>query len=340
MVEDRLRALTGSPHAFFVTSCTHALELALMVLGIGRDDEVIVPSFTFASTATCVMRQGARPVFADIDPDTWTLDPVDVARCLSSRTRAIIPVHYAGHPARMSELAALRPARCVIIEDAAHALGATWQRQAAGTIGDAGCFSFHSTKNVTCGEGGALLLPDEDAARRAECIREKGTNREQFIRKEVAYYSWVSEGSSFVASDLLAAVLVEQLKKLPEVIAKRRALWHRYAEALAPLATRHALTLPRLSPGVESSYHIFAILVDSDRRERLLQRMRARGIDVASHYLPLHRSPYWVQATRGQQRPLPVTERISESLVRLPLYPSLTHEQQDLVIATLDESLG
>ncbi len=338
-VEASLRSLTGSPYAFFVTSCTHAMELALMALGVGPGDEVILPSFTFTSTATCVVRQGAQPIFTDIDPRTWNLDPEDVARCLSPRTRVIMPVHYAGHPAPLKEIAELIAPPAVIVEDAAHALGAAYLGSPAGTVGAAGCFSFHVSKNVTCGEGGALVVKDPAVAERAEFIREKGTNRTQFLRREVAYYSWVSEGSSFVASDLLAAILVEQLKKLETISARRRAIWQRYAEALAPLALRGHLTLPVVEPSVQSSYHIFGVLVSPDRRESLKQALLARGIETASHYVPLHSSPYWTGVFGNRQRPLPVTERVSQSLLRLPIYPSLTASQQDFVIEALYDLL-
>ena len=338
-VEASLQSLTGAPYAFFVTSCTHAMELALMALGVGPGDDVILPSFTFTSTATCIVRQGAQPVFADIDPRTWNLDPDDVARCLSPRTRAIMPVHYAGHPAPLKEIAELIAPPTVIVEDAAHAFTATYLGSPAGTIGAAGCFSFHVSKNVTCGEGGGLVVKDPAVAQRAEFIREKGTNRTQFLRREVAFYSWVSEGSSFVASDLLAAILIEQLKKLETISAGRRAIWDRYADALAPLAARGRLTLPVLEPGVQSSYHIFAVLVSPDRRDSLKEALLARGIETTSHYVPLHSSPYWTRALGGRQRPLPVTERVSRSLLRLPIYPGLTTAQQDSVIEALYDLL-
>ena len=339
LVEECLRDVTGASYAYFVTSCTHAMELALMALGVGPGDEVILPSFTFTSNATCVVRQKAQPVFADIDPVTWNLDPEDVARCLTPRTRVVMPVHYAGHPARLKEIAALIRPPCVLVEDAAHALGARYLGRPVGTIGEAGCFSFHITKNITCGEGGALLLRDRETARRAEFIREKGTNRAQFLRGEVRHYSWVSEGSSFAASDLLAAILVEQLKKAETILARRREIWHGYAKALAPLASRGNLTLPVLEPSVQSSYHIFAILVSPDRRDNLREALLARGIETAPHYIPLHSSPFWVQAFGTHQRPLPVTERVGRSLLRLPIYPDLTSSQQGLVIEALHELL-
>ncbi len=336
-VEEQLRTLTRSPHALLVTSCTHAMELALMAVGIGPGDEVIMPSFTFTSTATAVLRQGAQPVFVDIDPRTWNLDPEDVARSLSPRTRAIMPVHYGGNVAPMKELAAIARPPCVIVEDAAHAFGASYFGQAAGTLGDAGCYSFHVTKNVTSGEGGALLLRDAEMARRAEMIREKGTNRQAFLRGEVRYYTWESEGSSFVASDLLAAILLEQLKKAKIIQVNRRERWHRYAEALAPLAHKGYLTLPVISPGVESNYHIFAVLVAPERRDAIQAALLERDIETAFHYIPLHSSPYWTRVSGDRQRPLPVTDRVSLSLLRLPLYPALTRAQQDRVIDALFE---
>ncbi len=339
-VQQRLKELTGAPHAFFVTSCTHAMELALMAFGIGPGDEVILPSFTFTSTATCIVRAGATPVFADIDPRTWNLDPQDVARCLGPRTRAILPVHYAGHPAPVRALASLIAPPCVIIEDAAHAFGAAAHGQPAGTLGDAGCFSFHITKNLTCGEGGALLLNDPEAAQRAEFMRDKGTNRAQFLKGEVAHYAWVAPGSSFVASDLLAAILLEQFNKLPQIASRRQAVWRRYAEALAPLAQAERLTLPVVDPDIQSSYHIFAILVAPERRAAVREALRARGVEAQPHYVPLHSSPYWSRVTGGHQRPLPVTDRVSRSLLRLPIYPALSAAQQDLVIDTLQAFLG
>ena len=337
-VEQALKEMTNSPYAFFVTSCTHAMELALMALGIKPGDEVVLPSFTFTSTATCIVRQGAVPVFADIDPTTWCLDPEDVARSCGPKTRAILAVHYAGHPAPIRRIASVAPSSFVL-EDAAHAFGAEAGGQAAGTLGDGGCFSFHITKNLTCGEGGALLLRSKEVAQRAEMMREKGTNRAQFLRKEVPRYSWVSEGSSFVASDLLAAILAEQFKKREHILQRRGEIWRRYHQAFAPLAEDGLLTLPVIEPGVQSSYHIFAVLIPPKRQAGLVERLRARGIEASSHYVPLHTSPFWRQVSGGRQRPLPVTERIGSSLLRLPIYPSLTVAQQERVIEVFTDLL-
>ena len=338
-VEATLRDVTSAPYAFFVTSGTHALELALMALGIGPGDEVVLPSYTFTSTATCIVRQGATPVFADIDAQTWNLDPQDVVRVLSSKTRAVIPVHYAGHPVPFDALKSVVSANTFIIEDAAHAFGAAYRGQPVGSLGDAGCFSFHSTKMVTCGEGGALLLKNESVAQKAEFMREKGTNRTQFLRREVAYYTWVSEGSSFVASDLLAAVLQEQFKKMDFIASRYRSLWDQYLHALEPLAKKERLTLPVASPHVRSSCYIFAILVPPAHRSHLKNALLEHGIETNFHYIPLHSSPYWLRQCHHQQRALPVTDYVSQSILRLPLYPGLTDLQQQFVIESLYDVL-
>ena len=338
-VERQLQRFTGSPNVFFVTSCTHALELALMALRIRTGDEVILPSFTFPSTATCVVRQGARPVFADIDPATWHIDPQDLLRCISRKTRAIILVHYAGQPAPVQAIASRLPKSCFIIEDAAHAFGASERGRMVGFLGHAGCFSFHMSKNVTCGEGGALLLSDARIAQRAEYMREYGTNRRQFMRGEVPSYAWVSEGSSFFASDLQAGIVLEQFKKTRWIIARRRDIWHRYLKGLQPLAAEGHVTLPVLRPGVRSAYHIFAVLI-SRGRERIRKALARRGVDAKTHYVPLHLSPYWRRVTGGRQRRLPVTERVSATLLRLPIYPSLTRTQQQRVIEAMRDLLG
>ena len=221
-VEERIGERLGNARVLLTTSCTHAMELALLALGIGPGHEVLCPSFTFVSTANAVLRVGARPVFVDIEEQTLGMDAGDAARRLGPRAAAIMPVHYAGIAPDMTALLELADRRGLkVIEDAAQAFGASYRGRPLGTLGDAGCFSFHETKNITCGEGGALVLRDDDAARRAEIIREKGTNRSAFVRGEIDKYTWVSEGSSYVLSDLLAAVLDAQLDKLEEIQARR-----------------------------------------------------------------------------------------------------------------------
>ena len=224
-VEKRLESTLGAHRVLLTTSCTHAMELALLALGIGSGQEVICPSFTFVSTANAVLRVGARPVFADIEETTLGLDPADVERRITGQTAAVMPVHYTGVAPDMRTLLDLsRRHQLKVVEDAAQALGARWQGRHLGTLGDAGCFSFHESKNITCGEGGAVAIGDPELARRAEIIREKGTNRAAFLRGELDKYTWVAEGSSYVLSDVLAAILDAQLDKLPEVQARRAAV--------------------------------------------------------------------------------------------------------------------
>ena len=334
-VEARLQQLLGAPRVLLTTSCTHAMELALLALGVGAGDEVVCPSFTFVSTANAVLRVGARPVFADIEEATLGLDPEDVERRVTPRTRALLPVHYAGLAADMDGLLELaRERRLLVVEDAAHGLAGSWRGQPLGTLGDAGCFSFHETKNVTCGEGGAVALRDPDVARRAEIVREKGTNRSAFLRGEVDKYTWVAEGSSYVLSDLLAAVLDAQLDKLDEIQRRRASVCARYAEGLAAWAANAGVRLPGPGPGQGWSHHIFYLLFpDVGARDAALAALRRDGIQAAFHYIPLHDSPHG--RALGAATPLPVTESVAGRLLRLPLHPLLGEPEVERVIAAL-----
>src|SRR5688500_7400581 len=271
-VEPRLQQMLGAPRVLLTTSCTHALELALLSLGIGPGQEVICPSFTFVSTANAILRVGARPVFADIEEDTLGLDPRDVERCLTPRTAALMPVHYAGVAADMDGLGALARGRGLhVVEDAAQGLCASWRGRALGTLGNAGALSFHETKNVTCGEGGALVVMDAELAQRAEVIREKGTNRSAFLRGEVDKYTWVAEGSSYVLSDVLAALLDAQLDKMAEIQARRALVAARYRSELAHWAERHGVRLPARLGDREDNAHLFYLLYPGEReRDRAL----------------------------------------------------------------------
>jgi dTDP-4-amino-4,6-dideoxygalactose transaminase len=340
-VERRLEELLPGTSVLLTTSCTHALELALLALGIGPGAEVICPSFTFVSTANAILRVGARPVFADIEPETLGLDPGDVARRLGPRSAAMIPVHYAGVSADMDGLLRLARERNLrVVEDAAHGLDARYRGAPLGTLGDAGCFSFHETKNITCGEGGALAVRDPEVARRAEVIREKGTNRASFMRGEAQKYTWMAEGSSYVLSDLLAAVLDAQLDKLPRLQQRRREVATRYREGLAHWAARNGARLPVVPPDREGNEHIFYVLLpDEDARSRCLDRLRADGIMAAFHYLPLHRSPFGGQLGQGDLE-LPVTERVAATLLRLPLHANLTDGDVDRVIDGVQRALA
>jgi len=332
-VEARLQELLGVHRVLLTTSCTHALELALLALGIGPGQEVICPSFTFVSTANAVLRVGAQPVFADIEEDWLGLDPEDVRRRLSPRTSVVLPIHYAGVAAAMDDLLALaREKRLKVVEDAAQGLAGSYRGRALGTLGDAGCFSFHETKNVTCGEGGALAISDPELARRAEIMREKGTNRAAFLRGEVDKYTWISEGSSYVLSDILAAVLEAQLDKLERIQARRAEIVRAYRESLGGWARENGVALPRESRERQGSDHIFYLrLPDQTARERCLRHLRAEGVMAAFHYVPLHSSPFG-RLLPGSPASLPVTERVAATLVRLPLFAGLGDEDVRRVI--------
>jgi len=332
-VEARLvESLGAGGRVLLTTSCTHALELALLSLGIGPGDEVICPSFTFVSTANAILRVGARPVFAEIEAVTLGLDMDDVLRRLGPRTRAVLPVHYAGVAPDMDRLRELaRPRGLRIVEDAAQGLGAAYRGRALGTLGDAGCFSFHETKNLTCGEGGALWIPEGETASRAETMREKGTNRRAFLRGEVDKYTWVLEGSSYVLSDLLAAVLDAQLDKAAEIAARRARVVDRYHAGLSDWADGHGVRLPPPHPDRTPNHHIFYLMfAGADDRTAAMARLRTAGVGAVFHYVPLHSAPMGRSLHDG--RPLPVTDRVAETLLRLPLHPLLSEAQVDRVI--------
>ncbi len=334
----RLAEMLGARHVLLTTSCTHAMELAMMVLRIQRGDEVIVPSFTFVSTTNCVLRQGARLVFSDIRPDTLTLDADDLERKVSSRTRAVISIVYGGVTPDMDRLLQIVRAHSItLVEDAAQGLGVTYKRRPAGTMGDIGCLSFHESKNLSTGEGGALVTNNTALAERAEIIREKGTNRKQFLKGLVNQYTWVDIGSSFLPSDLISALLYSQLAKAERVTQQRETIHRHYTEAFMPLARAGKLTLPTIPAEVSSNYHIFYVLMNDETiRNRAIEFFRTRRIGVTFHFLPLHLSPLGrtMGCTEGD---CPVTESVCGRLLRLPIYPSLTQQQQDRVISTMME---
>ena len=313
----------GVHRALFMSSCTSALEAAILLSGVEHGDDVVLPSFTFVSCANAVIRAGGRPVFADVDPATMNLDPASVERVLTPRTKAVIVVHYAGRISGLDELAALCRRRGIrLIEDAAHALGSRWHDQLAGTIGDFGCFSFHGTKDVVCGEGGALVCRNPAETRRAEILREKGTNRSAFLRGEVDKYTWVAEGGSFVAAEVLAAVLRVQLSRLPAILQRKRLLAERLTAALEPAS--HLVTLPHEWPGMSTSWHLYPVLVPAARRDRILAALQAEGIGATFHYIALHSSPFARDRFGYRADDLPHTLAVSDSLVRLPLFAAMT----------------
>jgi len=316
----------------------------MLVVGIGPGDEVIMPSFTFVSAANAVVLRGATPIFAEIQSATLNLDPDDVARRITDHTKVVMPVHYAGIGCDMDAICEIaRDADCYVVEDAAQAIDAKYKGQFLGTIGDIGAYSFHDTKNIICGEGGAFVTSDEALARRAEIIVEKGTNRAAFFRGEVDKYTWVSPGSSYIPSDLLVAMLEVQLAKRAEIKAKRKQVWDAYITALRPLAADGWIELPTVPNECESNYHTFFFHVKTpEMRNECLQHLCGAGIQAAFHYVPLHSSPFGRRTLQNDQE-LPITDRCSQTLIRLPLYPHLADRLADLterVTSSLVESLA
>jgi len=323
-VQERLQEWLDVEWTFLTTSCTHALEMAMMTLDVGPGDEVIMPSFNFVSSANAVVLQGATPVFAEIRPDTLNVDPAAVEEKITDDTVAVVLIHYGGVACDMEALLALGEAYDVaIVEDAAQGVDAYWKDQPLGTIGDIGCYSFHDTKNVTSGEGGAFLTNDDAVAKRAEIIREKGTNRSAFYRGEVDKYSWVDEGSSYIPSDLLVALLEAQLDRRDEIKEKRKQVWTTYREVLRPLADEGLIELQTIPDDADPNYHLFYLRTNTpEERNELLTALKEEGIQATFHYVPLHSSPYG-RETLDCTAELSVTQHCSETLIRLPVYPQL-----------------
>jgi dTDP-4-amino-4,6-dideoxygalactose transaminase len=328
-----LERTLGVPKALLTTSCTHALEMAALLLDVKPGDEVIVPSLTFVSTVNAFVLRGATPVFADVRPDTMNLDERQLPARVTPRTRAIVPVHYAGVGCEMDEiLRVASSAGATVVEDNAHGLLGTYRGRKLGTLGALATQSFHETKNVTCGEGGALLINDPRYIERAEIIREKGTNRSRFFRGQVDKYTWVDVGSSYLMSDVLAAFLYGQLEALQAIQAKRRRVWDTYHEALADWAETHGVRRPVVPPHCEQAYHMYYLLMPTaESRDALIAHLRRRGILAVFHYLPLHLSDMG-RKFGGRVGHCPVTEDVSERLVRLPFYNELTGADQSEVI--------
>lgn len=333
-VEERIKREFGFRHVLLTTSCTHALEMAMMMLDLKPGDEVIVPSFTFVSTANAVLSGGGKPIFCDIREDTLTMDSKDVERKLSPRTRAVIPVHYAGVSADMDEIAAVVAGRGVmIVEDAAQGMNASYKGRNLGGIGDAAAFSFHDTKNFVSGEGGAFVTNDEQLARKGEIIREKGTNRSNFLRGEVDKYTWVAHGSSYVLSDILAAVLEYQLDLRHSIQTRRSEIHRLYVDGLKDLELGGSIRLPVIPSVCSSNYHIFYLLMNSEaERNRMLTSLKADGVGSVFHYVPLHSSPFAVNELGTGGLSLPVTDRVSSTLLRLPMYPGLSNEEVAYIV--------
>ena len=332
-LERLLAESTGARGVLAVNSCSAALEMAVQIAGLSPGDEVILPSFTFVSTANAVLKAGARPVFADIHPLTLGLDPLDVERRVTPRTRAILPVHYAGMACDMAALDAIAERHNLqVIEDAAHGINATYRNRALGACGSLGALSFHETKDLVCGEGGALLIRDDQTRlHAAEILREKGTDRTAFLRGERDRYTWVGCGSSYVLSELLAAVAVVQFQKVPEITRRKTAQADRLLAVLAPY--RGLIQLPVVPASCRPNWHVFAVLVDPARRDWVLEALRAEGVSAAFHYIPLHSAPYARQSPDIAPVELPVTDRVSASLVRLPISAAFSEADCEDVVA-------
>lgn len=324
-----LERLTGTPKALLTTSCTHALEMSALLLDLKPGDEVIVPPFTFVSTVNAIVLRGATPVFVDIRPDTLNIDESRIEAAITPRTRAILLVHYAGVACEMDTITAIADRHgLVVVEDNAHGLFGTYKGRQLGTLGTFATLSFHDTKNLSCGEGGALMVNDPRYIERAEIIREKGTNRTRFYRGQVDKYTWCDIGSSYLPSDILAAYLLAQLESHERIQARRQAIWARYAEALAPWAAQAGVRLPIVPAGCEHPAHIFYLLMPSlEARTALLAHLRERKILAVFHYLPLHLSEMG-RRLGGREGQHPVTEDVSDRLVRLPLFFQLTDADQ------------
>jgi dTDP-4-amino-4,6-dideoxygalactose transaminase len=328
-----LEKVHPSSSALLTTSCTHALEMAAMLLNVQAGDEILVPSFTFVSTINAFVLRGARPVFVDIRPDTLNIDEEKLEQHITHKTKAIVPVHYAGVGCEMDKILALAAAyKIEVIEDNAHGLLGRYKERTLGTFGAMSSLSFHETKNFQCGEGGALIINDSSLVERAEIIREKGTNRKRYFRGQVDKYSWVDIGSSYLLSDILAAYLYAQFEHADEIAALRKKIWKRYENKLADWANEYNVGLPFCPSDRESPHHIFYLLMPSaSDRQKLIAHLEASRISAVHHYVPLHTSEMGVRY--GYKKgDLPVTETTSDCLVRLPLFNDLTDSQQTKII--------
>jgi dTDP-4-amino-4,6-dideoxygalactose transaminase len=333
-----LESAAGVRKALLTTSCTHALEMAALLLNVQPNDEIIVPSFTFVSTVNAFALRGARLVFVDIRGDTFNIDESRIAEALTPRTKAIVVVHYAGVGCEMDAIMEIARAHAVpVVEDNAHGLFGSYRGRPLGSFGALAALSFHETKNFTCGEGGAILIQDEALVDRAEIIREKGTDRSRFFRGEVDKYGWVDFGSSYLPSELLAAMLHAQLERRAEIQAKRRRIWERYRESLREWAADRDIRLPYVPANVEQAFHMFHLLMPTtEARDNLIAHLRERGILAVFHYLPLHTTAF-AHRIGARTAGCPITEDVSARLVRLPFFTQMTDLEHDYVLSALAE---
>ena len=328
----------GCNRALITHSCTAALEMCAILADIEPGDEIIMPSFTFVSTANAFVLRGAVPVFVDIDPLTLNINESLIEQVITPRTKAIVPVHYAGMACEMDEICKIAKKHdLLVIEDAAQGICSTYKSKALGGFGDLGCISFHETKNIQCGEGGVILINDERFTERAEIIREKGTNRSQFCRGQVDKYRWVDIGSSYLPGELTAAFLYAQLEKAQEITADRLLIWNKYYEIFEDLEKSEKVRRPIIPDYCEHNGHIFHLLLDKKfNREKVLREMNEKGVNAVFHYQPLHTSPAGIKYGKYTS-PLPITDDISERLIRLPLWVGF--DEHEIVHRALSKSL-
>ncbi len=337
-----LEKKTGTAKCLLTTSCTHATELAALLLpDIGPGDEVIMPAFTFVSTADAFVLRGATPVFVDIRPDTMNIDEKLIEDAVTDRTKAIVPVHYAGVSCEMDAIMEIAGRHgLAVVEDAAQGIMSTYKSKALGTIGDFGCFSFHETKNYSMGEGGALLIRDPKDVEEAEIIREKGTNRSKYYRGQVDKYTWINYGSSYLPSDMNAAYLYAQLEIAEEINNARLSIWRQYYENLKPLAEENRIQLPTVPEGCVHNGHMFYIkTADIEERTKLIDYLKEKGIHAVFHYIPLHTAPAGRKFGRfhGEDRH---TTRESERLLRLPMYYGLSEDEVEYICSHVRKFYG
>lgn len=340
--QSKLEAMTGASRALLTSSGTSALEMACLLIDLQRGDEVILPSFTFSSCANAIALRGAVPVFVDIRQDTLNIDENLIEAAITARTKAIMPVHYAGISAEMDVIMAIAERNGLsVIEDAAQGVCARYRGKALGSMGTLGAFSFHASKNISCGEGGAILINDPAMAERAEILWEKGTNRNKFVRGEVDKYTWIDIGSSFLPSEITASLLLCQLENARDFTAQRVKVWNRYHKGLAGLEAEGLLQRPSLPPDhVEGNGHIYAVIMPTaEMRDHVLGQLNLRGISATFHYVPLHSAPAGMCLGRSHGL-MVVTDDLSARLLRLPMYADIDEADQDHILASISEVCG